>query len=567
MKKFFFLFGFLFLTFFSFNSDVHANVHTGISYDAHEKFNIFYELKQNTPMANLLLGKDIKSLSSYLGYDNPNYISISYFSEVKTYLQEGYSLPDNAKYIIFISDSWDGNGKKIPSISRNGDSYKDSTGFSVGGYHDFILLDENANLLKINYDGVIRYNFGVVSFFTPSVNNAFTYKFSGTSKESIENFSYFISHFWYFISINMSGLYEYTYVTDILYDDERLLIDNSEVNKNIFTKIKDSWLSLTNSDSLISASQLNLDYFQKNNYMTSVEPPKDTYTILNYSNSIVPPNGFKSLNFKVDDNTVDGYLFIPKNIDNVMNRDLYGYTSDLPRSSFSNDSTSYVRQGISAFSLNEKNSFSSLGEKNADYLFKYSQNFKLYNLGYKEKLSNKYPDFKSSFTAIWVAHAIKYNSILYYNPKAFQVCPLYTTGTTTDSETGATIFTYSSCSFRNPVNGEQITVSGTDFYDIISSTNTIGASVDITETDEDELSKYDKYNELYETDENGNVTGFSITGVLKELKTFLASFIDVIATIFTSFTLFFNALPLEIRGLLYFSLIGGAIILFWKLIH
>lgn len=556
MKKILFLFGFIFLTFFSFNTNVHANVHTGISYDSNEHFNIFYEIKENTPMANTLLSNNYNSLCSLWGLNctNNNYrFYIAYSSDFeKIFKTTNISIPENSKYVVFYPHN---PGK----VTRNGITYFHQIG-SVNTHIPYIYLDSKGERIDFSSYGTVDYNYNDL------LNQLFTYDFNNTSKEDIENFTYFISALWYCSSgPTLYGMFEKTYVTDVIYDDERLLIDDSEVNSNIFTKIKNTWLDLFNSDSLIDAKQLNLDFFQKNPYMTDTQKPSSMFTILNYSNSVVPPYGFKPLNFKYEDISVSGYLFIPKNINNQTNRNLYGYTTDLPRKSFANENIASVKQGVSGFSLNSNNSISALAEKNADYHINYKENYQLYDLDYQTKLANKYPDYKTTTTAIWVSHAIKYDSVLYYNPNAFNVCPLYTTGTTTN-DTGDTILTYNSCTFTNPVTNEEVTLSGDDFYNTISSTNTVGASPNIGITG-DGLDEYNKYNELWETDESGNLTGFSITSVLKQLHSFLTSFIAVITTIFASFTLFFNALPLEIRGLLYFSLIGGVILLFWKLIH
>lgn len=552
IKKLLFTFCFIFITFFSFRIGVNANVHTGISYDAHEKFNIFYEMKNNTSMANLLLSKNIEELSSYIG-TNTSFYMIFYYDEVKDYLRDNVDIPKNTKYVILYALDSGGLGLK-----RTGSDYSLSFNSSYYITISCVFFDENAKIVKKGTTGEI---FSDLPY-------SYTYAFSDTSKNDIEQFSYFISKFWYFKNLNMNGMFETTYVTDIIYDDERLLIDDSEVNKNIFTKIKEKWLGLTKSDSLIDARQLNLTYFQKNNYMTDKDNPKPLYDILNYDTTLTPPNGFKSLNFKTDSSKqVEAYFFIPKNTDSSMNRNLYGYTTELPRKSFANDQVSSIKQAVQAFSLNDKNKMNVLSDEYVDYHVKYEQNYKLYDLAYKQKLSKIYPDINFNQTVISVSHAIKYNSVLYYNPKAFDICPLYSTGTTVDSETGATISTYSECSFTNPVTGDKVTLSGQDFYEIASSANGIGASTNIFDDAESQREAADKYGELYETDENGNLTGFSLTNILKQLKSFLKNFIDVITTIFSSFTMFFNALPVEIRGLLYFGLIGGVILLFWKLIH
>lgn len=557
IKKLFILPFFVFSLFFIFNSDVSANVHTGISYDAHERFNVFYEIKNNTPMANFLLTKDKDALDSFLGENNLNHVSIFYASELEPYLLDGYSFPTGTKYIFIYTGS-----EVLPQLQRDGNKYFDTSGYvrySMSHYKIAFFNDDAEKLDSNFYDGLYRY-------FSSDIYDHLVYEFSNTSEESINQFSYFISHFWYYDSINMVGMFEDTYVTDVIYNGEKLLIDDSEVNQNIFTSLKDFWLGLTNSESLIDPSKLNLTYFQKFNYMTDIEKPKSTYEILNYSNTITPPDGFLPLNFEKDGRYVDGYLFIPKSVNTLMNRDLYGYTTSLPLASFSNDSNLTVKQAVSGLKLNSENKLSALGEKNADFLVNYKKNYTLYNFNYKEKLLELYPDFSSSSTAIWVSKAIKYDSVVYYNPKAFSVCPLYTTGSKVDEETGANVSTFASCSFINPVNNEEVTLSGDSFYNAISSTNTIGASANIFDSAENQQALADKYSELYDYDEDGNIKGFNISSVLNNLKTFLKSFVDVIATIFESFTMFFNSLPIELRGFFYFSLVGGALLLFWKLI-
>ncbi len=552
MKKMIYTLSFAFFMFFCFNSNVHANVHTGISYDAHKNFNMFYEIKENTPMANLLLSKDINGLSAYFN-TNTSFFMIFYYDEVKGYLKDNVDIPENTKYVILYALDSGGLG-----IKREGSDYSVSFNSTYAIVIDCAFLDENAKIVKK----------GDREEFFNNLPTSYTYSFSGRSKDDIEQFSYFISKFWYFKDISRRGMFETTYITDIIYDDERLLIDDSEVNKNIFTKIKDTWLGLVKSDSLIEANQLNLTYFQENNYMTDIEDPKPLYNILNYKNSVIPPDGFTPLNYKTNsDKVVDAYFFIPKNVDTSLNRNIYGYTTDLPRKSFANDSDLTIKQGVQAFSINDKNKLKVLSDEYVDYFIKYEQNNKLQDIQYKQRLSKIYPDFDSFSSVISVSHAIKYNSVIYYNPRAFDVCPLYTVGTTTDSETGATISTYAGCSFTNPVNGEKVTLSGQQFYDLASSANGIGASSNIFDDAESQRELADKYGELYETDENGNLTGFSLANILKQLKGFLKNFISVITTIFSSFTMFFKALPAEIRGLLYFSLIGGIILLFWKLIR
>lgn len=542
MKKMFFIFAFVFFSIFTFNMEVNANVHTGISYDANEHFNIFYEIKNNTKMANLLLSKDISSLGSYLGSTISSYnsISIYYYKDFKP--SSGLLVGDDPTYVILVSNN-------SLSITKESDLYTISIGGNYGmatGYTDVIVLNSNA---KVIYKTVLSEYKDI-----PSIS----YEFSNTNKTSIENFSYFISSLWYSKTFYRTGLFEDTYVTDVLYDNERLLIDDSEVNKNIFTKIKEKWLGLFNSDNLIDARQLNLTYFQKESYMTDTKVPISTYNILNYDNSVVPPRGFSSLNFKVNDKIVDAYFFIPKNLSSSYNRNLYGYTTSLPNKSFLNDdSGTSIKQGVQAFSINDKNIAKVLSDKYVDYHVNYEQNYKLYDLEYKQKLSKLYSDINFNSTIISISHAIKYDSILYYNPNAFTVCPLYSI----DSDT------YSTCSFVNPVNNEEITLSGEEFYNLAASGNGLGVSSNIFDDAETQRETADKYSELYEKDENGNITGFSLTNVLQNLTSFLKNFTSVVSTIFSSFTMFFNSLPVEVRGLLYFSLIGGAIILFWKLIH
>jgi len=557
MKKILFLFSFTFLTFFSFNSNVHANVHTGISYDANEHFNIFYEIKENTEFANFLLTNDLNSLCSHWSISNcysDNQLFIAYSSDFKNYFPD-FSIPEDSKYVVFYSST-------SSTFYRSGTTY--SILPSSGDYNRAIyFLDKDGYRLSPD----INYKLSGDTY-SSKIKQLFSYSFSGTSKEDIENFTYFISSFWYAKhNIVIQGLFEKTYVTDVIYDEERLLIDDSKVNENIFTKIKNSWLNLINSDSLIESEQLNLKFFQENAYLSDTKSPTSMYHILNYTNSIIPPSGFVSLNFKIDSKRVDGYLFIPKNINNNLNRNLYGYTSDFPRSSFSNESNISIKQAVSGFSLSNEDSLSALSEKNADYFFQYKRNNKLYDLDYQTRLSKKYPDFKSTTSAIWVSHAIKYDTTLYYNPSAFSVCPLYSTGTTTDSETGSVLLTYNSCTYTNPVTNNEVTLTGDEFYNTISSTNTIGASANIFDDSESQQELAGEYSELYDYNEDGTIKGFNISSTLNEVKTFLNTFIGVIATIFASFTLFFNALPLEIRGLLYFSLVGGAILLFWKLIR
>lgn len=548
MNKKLVFFSLIFMTLFCFKTNVFASsVKVGINYDANEHFNYFYEQKNNTGFYQFLqehrldfeehMRKYKTSFSSYA-----DHYFIYYAKDLEKYLLQDYSFPENAKYVILAVDY----SMTYDYISH----YNNKYGYGYG--ENFVFNSPNASsttnlyghsLIFFNDDG--EYIDCTESVILDNIKN-FYFEIEGTTEDSSAEFTYFLSNLFYFQSYSVKS-YNFLYdiiVTDIYFDNNHYIIDDNENYSSFNIWFRTFFTSAEKYD--ISNTQLN--YFRENKYFEYNGSFISLFDIIQQDSNMAIPDGYISIDLKGANN----YLFIPKSIDNnLLNRDFYTYLPDYVE-------TENAKIGANIIDL-KSGSYSYIGlsddesEKKRIYELSLKKPFTLYSINFSSIL-NKYNSDKpyTDYAFVFVNRWAKTTPILYYNSESYSVC-VYK-----DSS--------SSCSYTNPYTGDSVKLTGEEFYKIVSQVDSTGASIDIFDDADTQRETASKYSELYEYDDDGNITGFSLSNVLKSLSSFLSNIISVISVIFTYFTKFFNALPVEIRGLLYFGLIGGIILLFWKLI-
>ncbi len=509
------------------------NVNVGINFDANEHFNYFYEMKNNTPFYQLLVSKG-DELLPYLntfrnaGSYNSYIIHLMYYSDYCSIM----TCDDNisAKYVILIYNHVNTSFSFPLSFGVTGDTFKYGLGDSaIQSYIYF--FDEDSNYISS-------------VFFTQDNNvdklmESFKYTFDDKSKESSENFSYFISSTYMvkrktnnttFNSIIGESVNDYV-VSDLYIENTNYIIDDNEN----YSSFKRFFRTLFGSSEKYDTTDSNLDYFRNFKVISSGELPS-LYSMISYNSSaVVVPSGYTSVEI-----VNSGGFLIPKVNTKNKNSVVYALTSGYPSIN------------IRYWKFNtEDNTIAYMGDDLIqNYTSQYSgvvSKFKLINN--TEKLTGNFYEYMYQLGYQYVDgfydSPLKYTYTIYYDPNVYTYVHFNTSTDLTSKIPGTdTSFTISA-------------------EDIINTSDSTGVSIDIFAPIDEQIETGKKYSELDIDYEHS----YSVLQAIKD-SVRIVSFLKVsISSILSLITVFFVALPTEIRLLLTFCLSMGIIIIFVKIIR
>lgn len=535
-----FLFVFAFFTFLFFGiSNVNADTKVGINYDAHEHFNYFYEMKNNTPFYNLLQNSE-EFHNSYSFLNSNYYNDYSLIMYATDYFGSSYS--GNIKYVLLTAVDYSYNYGLDFSYNNGSFTITYSSGEHTGKVYGF---DEDANLVFTSTQGCNNSGcyYSRPEFLTNN-NNGNSYTFSSfvadRKENSMANFSYFLSMI--YKSNNRFRINKTDFVvTDILINEQKYLIDDNSNYSQLKIVLRD-FFSFGGIDRL-DVDNTPIEYFRDNIISTTKNFDLDTFT--KYGKTINAPAGFDSVTLKND------YIFIPKDINNIaLNRKFYSATTEQVY-------TDKVKANFNMYDLIDGES---LTDDTKLLRMTYKKPYTLYSFN-PDTLAKKVDEsfVGTDYYVGFTNQNGKYKPSLYYNPNAYYVCEY---GFNDNAEP------LSSCTFINPKTGQEQTLTQNDMYAILSQNDSTGASIDIFASASEQCKVAQDYSELYEYDENCNIIGVSssLNGNGNALS-YITGFTNTIYSLFAYATTLFTALPMEVQSLFYFLLFGGIAIILYRLIR
>ena len=520
---------FLFLAFLGFSLfsvvNVNADTKVGINYDAHEHFNYFYEMKNNTPFYNLLQNSE-EFHNSYSFLNSQYYNDYQIIMYAKDYYGSDYN--GDIKYIILtvesgISLSY-GNGTF--TLQPNNDT-------QYGRVYGF---DEDANHIFTSSCSTSMYASGC--YYNFSASKTITGFVADRKENSMANFSYFLSMI-YKSSSNIKINKTDFIVTDLIINDQKYLIDDN----NNYSQLKILFRSFFGGSSVdrLDVDNTPIEYFREN--IISSSKPFDLDTFTKYGKTINAPAGFASVTLKND------YIFVPKDINNSsLNRKFYSATTEQVF-------TDKVKANFNMYDIIDG---SSLTDDTKLLVMKYKKPYTLYSFNpdtLAKKVDSSYvgTDYYVAFTN----QNAKYRPSVYYNPNAYYICEY---GYTDELEP------LGDCTFINPKTGQSQTLTQSDMYSILAQNDSTGASIDIFASAEEQCKVAENYSELYEYDDNCLITGVKGFGGDNAIS-YVSNFSKTIYNLFAYTTTLFIALPTEIQALFYLLLFGGIAIILYRLIR
>ena len=506
----------------------------GISFDANEHYNYFYEQKNNTPFYRFLLSQG-DNLLSYLDSiyklnDSNKEIFIGYSKDYGTCWSgcsfDGDRVPENSKYVIITSGSSFNNFY----LTNSGDNFYFNSSkvdyFDFGNHVVAYFFDENANYLSYNYLG---------SSSVGTALNVGNLKLDGLNVESYANFSYLISTYYNGYYSNPTEVsYNKIVVTDLYIDGKKYLIDDNSNYSNFLSFIR----TLFTSAEEYNVVNTNLEYFKNNAIISNNSSLLPLYKILNsYSQGVSVPNGFTS----VEVPNIDGIYLVPKVTNANANSNIYISSNGFPKIRIAYWS---LVDGVVSYLGNDKRTEEEIIRSNTVGYFNIMpklENNDLYFYNYLYHFSYQYASSE-------VNSPLKFTYTLYYNPDVFDVVYY-------SNELGV-VFNY-------PGSDLEVVLTPDD----IANNNYSGAtSENIFATDygNGSLGEYFDWLDSISTNPDGSIT---FASVLSKIIDFVKSFGLIISSIFSMVTLVFSSLPEEVQIILLFGMFTGFVIIIYKLIR
>lgn len=482
-----------------------------INFDINDKFNYFYEFKNNTPFYNFLLskGKNLRDyLNSYYDSGSDDYMILIY-SGSQLYTRDMNSkYIDDTYYIICVLEEYNSTHPFKLCI--------DDTKMYIdwGGYYNatFYYFDYDSNLLyaekKVNVNNNY-YNKPVLNAY--EVENSVTSYFSGT---------YFMSSYYYSTyDLKYYSDYDYDFViTDVIIDDIHYLLDDNENYSSIKSSLRKffSFGDLKYYDTYDTF----LEYYRLNKYLCKEYVPLSLLEAIDDYQEYPFDENYSSVNISTIKNS---YYFIPKSTDYDL--DLYYFTSS------DNVELTAVLYDITTNNINMiDDRLVICPSKNNYYKFKFINNIISSNQdGDIKYVSNMYNQMYYFYL-----NGNKSNLSIYYDTRAYDVVK----------------YSDSSHSFININTNEEISFKDEDFYSV-----NYKAELDlISETKED-------------LQENNISNYLSINNIVFNVKSFVSTITGFVVMIFSLVSSLFTALPASVQSVFQFSLLAGAMILIYKLIR
>lgn len=323
----------LFMFIFSFILAGNVNAKTynvTINFDVNEKFNYFYEQKNNTPFFNYLvgLGSDIyDELGSYVNSEfssSNNPIFLYHYDEIANLLNST-KVPDNAYYVINIYSPLNPNSSFYKNfyIGNSGSEfyYELQTaeheyfkGFYLSGF--LFFYDSNANLLA----------YGSLDKFTGGPTGKSYYDKFDFSK--IDEFSYFISKYYTGKDLDFRNNPKSKVVVPFVHlEGQNYLIDDSTQYSGItkFFQQLGWFVTSFKKQPIYEVVDSNLKYFKDNPVISESSKMKSFYNAI--GSSTEPTYPFDDSYSQVMLGDIDnGYYLIPKSTSGDFN--IYFYSTN-----------------------------------------------------------------------------------------------------------------------------------------------------------------------------------------------------------------------------------------------
>lgn len=522
----------------------------GINYDANDRFNYFYEQKNNTPFYQFLLSKGKNNLFTFLNSLttlNQNYSTFDLTIYKVSELEDlgALNIPSNAEYVILTKASSNSSNRLVFDFTAN--IYKFYYAQQISEYSpiEYIPGFPTYNSKIFFFDSNSNYipgtSFSSSSYNLPSYIDI-EYEIENTSVSSMSNFSYFISKFYLSNDIlkdKTIDSVENLVLTDLYLNNTRYLIDDNANYSSFLIWVRTFFTSAET----YSVVNTNLEYFKKYKvYDINSNGIKDLFTMLNPTISVSVPNNYVSGVISSDSS-----FLIPKTTDSTSNTNVYISSSGFPK--FMID---YYE-----FSIDENNNtnivWTGLENRVAPSITKSDVIIPFNLLPDKEKTPLTYSDYMYQIgyygSDSMYSSPVKYELTIYYNPAIYDLVDFDSVNGITGNLPGtSTPFTLSS--------------------DTITSKNLSGSSQNIGLVDYGSGSLSDYTNWLDEVsvvpDGSGTITSVSN---LSKVMNFINSFTTIISTIFSLVMSLFTSLPPEVQSLFYFVFFGGVVIIIYKLIR
>lgn len=489
-----------------------------IDFDSNEKFNYFYEQKNNTPFFNYLvdLGSDIyDELGSYVNSEfssSNNPIFLYHYDEIANLLNST-KVPDNAYYVIniysplipnssFYKNFYIGNAGSEFYYELQTDQHEYFKGFYLSGF--LFFYDSNANLLA----------YGSLDKFTDGqIGKSYYDKFDVTK---YNEFTYFISKYYIGKDLDFRINPKSKIIVPFVHlEGQNYLIDDSTQYSGITKYFQQLGWFLTSlkKQPVYEVVDNNLKYFKDNPVISESSKMKSFYNAI--GSNTEPTYPFDDSYSQVMLGDVDnGYYLIPKsttgdfniyfystNSVNELSVLVYDISTDTPvllkdNLYFTPVDNRYLKLDLTSLFLDDNKTQIDLSSKYMFYL--YSSN------------NSKYPLY------------------IYYKTDVYNA--VHTSISNRYHE------------FNNVNTGNNISFdTRSGYFD--------GKNV------EEDLSK---------SNDSFNLDLGNVVGLFKDL---LSNIVKCINTIFSLVFEMFACLPVELQQLFYFSLFAGIVISIFKIIR
>ena len=311
--------------FFVFSFSIQAK-NIGITYDANEHFNYFYEQKTNSPFYHFLTeyGSD---LPQYLAtYEDNNftrednrglkYLFIFYADD----LEYNFDVPSDAKYAIMVSNGYTSNDSINFKIDGTLYYYQinssNGLGFLKSSMYNIYFFDESANYISHLYRPV---PFNDLELYFNIANN--------TGEEASAEFSYFISMFYLGDPLTAdtdASKYDMV-VSEVILDGKKYLIDGNE-NYSSFLAALRQLFSFGNLPSM-DVVDTHLQFFKINKVFSEEQDLLSLWMMVAYFDEPQYPFSDDYVSVKLSDR---GVYLVPKTTSLEFDEDIYyySYTSD-----------------------------------------------------------------------------------------------------------------------------------------------------------------------------------------------------------------------------------------------
>ncbi len=521
MKKYIFP---LFIFMFSFLLINNVNAKDlSLNFDNNDKFNYFYELKNNSNFYLKLMewGNFInlqlknfapKSVADKMDNSSDYYIFVvkncasslgSVYDYDNNYFRNSKYTDKNGDYCFIWTDL-------VPSISSS--SSEIIYNFSLSSDSNFYLFYFDS---EMNFDSLHWL-----------YNNTTSSEYVFKQTFNIDNPEYYTSFYYYGtkkLSIN-PGL-DLNINSCIVYNDKSYFHDSIGYNN-----LKMFFVNLFSSSSVMNVDGTFLEYFKNFKYISSNDF-LSLYNIVNYYNDSSYFLTSNYSNFTLKNDTEDGYYLIPNNNNSdsneFYNNKLYYYTNN--------------PNGVININFYDLKSNDTIENHNFRYTIKgdglksgrlYEINLKLiyqYICDKYELNTCSYSSFKNYVIYIYT-DSPKYNYTFYYNTDYFNA-----------------YLNNGDITFNNPLSSNNLTLSYSTNNSFVSSNKAvsdIGLGIDNTDN---------KFN-------------LDLSNISSMVKNFVGQFSKTIGSIFSLVFEVFSSLPSEVQQLFYFGLFGGIIILIYKIL-